>query len=109
MGSVRPHDRATRPRDEINPTVAGSDGAGRTGAPKRMRTAAGDPPRGAEPDRATGLDADRLDLLLAGTSIPRAVVAALLLTMAAAPFLKGILAGLALAGAAAALRSVLSA
>ena len=51
-------------------------------------------------------DAAWLALLPTGTS-SRAVVATLLLTMAAAPFLKGILAGFALAGAAAAVRGVL--
>ena len=58
-------------------------------------------PTGADPD------APRVDLLLTGTSLSRAVVAALLLTMAVAPFLKGLLAGFALAGAAAAVRDVL--
>lgn len=51
-------------------------------------------------------DAARLALLPTGTS-SRVVVVTLLLTMAAAPFLKGILAGFALAGAAAAVRGVL--
>ena len=48
-----------------------------------------------------------VDLLLTGTPLSRAVVAALLLTMTVAPFLKGLLAGFALAGAAAAVRGVL--
>ena len=52
-------------------------------------------------------DAPPGDLLLTGPLLCRAVVATVLLTIAAAPFLKGLLAGFALAGAAAAVRDVL--
>ena len=72
--------------------------------PRRERANAGAPP-----DRPTDPHASPLALLLTGTSLSRVVVAALLLTVVAAPFLKGILAGFALAGAAAAVRDVLGA
>ncbi|MDE0037871.1 MAG: hypothetical protein OXU77_09980 [Gammaproteobacteria bacterium] len=97
MGSVRPPDGAIRRRDTANPTV-GDDVGGGTG-----------PSSDARPDRPTDPVAGRLDLAAADTSLSGAAVAALLLTMAATPFLKGILAGFALAGAAAAVRGVLGA
>ena len=80
MGAERLHDGAVSRQDMTNP--------------------------GAQPDAPMDPDAPLLALLLTGTS-SRVVVAALLLTIAAAPFLKGILAGLALAGAAAAVHEVL--
>ena len=112
MGSVRPHDGAPPRRDKANPTVADPVGVGRGSASKRKpKGAAGDPyaPWDARPDRSSDPNAPGLALLLTGSSLTRAVAAALLLTMAAAPFLKGILAGFALAGAAAAIRDVLGA
>ena len=89
MGSIRPRDGTTR-RDFVDPPGAG---------------AFSDAPD----DRPTGPDASRLEQLPTGTPLPRAAGAALLLTMAATPFLKGILAGFALAGAAAAVRGMLGA
>lgn len=83
MGAKRLHDGAPVRRDKANP--------------------------GAQPIPTTDPDPPWLALRLSDTSLSRAVVAALLLTMAAAPFLKGILAGFALAGAAAAVRDVLGA
>ena len=71
---------------------------------RRQGTNAGIPP-----DRPTDPDAPRPAPLPRDAPLSRAVVGALLLTMAAAPFLKGILAGFALAGVAAAVRDVLGA
>lgn len=73
------------------------------GAPYRR----GKPNPRARHDPPTDSDRPRLAFLLTGTSFTRAVVAVWLLTMAAAPFLKGVLAGFALAGAAATVRDVL--
>ena len=98
MGSVRPPEGASSRRDTVNPIDADAADGGRAGAP-------GD----ARPDQPADSDAGQPEQLVAGTSLCPAVVAALLLTTAATPFLKGILAGFALAGAAAAVRSVLDA
>ena len=73
------------------------------GAPYRR----GKPNPRARHDPPTDSDRPRLAFLLTGTSFTRAVVAVWLLTMAAAPFLKGVLAGFAIAGAAATVRDVL--
>lgn len=78
MGAERPHEGGIRRRDKANSSARPH--------PVPVTT--------------------RLALLPAGTS-SRVVVATLLLTMAAAPFLKGILAGFALAGAVATVRGVL--
>ena len=97
MGSIRPPDGAIRRPDTVNPTGGDAVGGG---------TGRSTDPR---PDQPSDSVAGRLDLAAADTSLSRAAVAALLLTMAATPFLKGVLAGFALAGAAAAVRGVLGA
>ena len=61
----------------------------------------------ARPDPPMNPDAPWLALRFTDTSLSHVVVAALLLTVAGAPFLKGILAGFALAGAAATVRNML--
>lgn len=81
MGVKRLHDGASPRRDNANP--------------------------GARRDPAMDSGALGLALRFADTSFSHVVVAALLLTVAGAPFLKGILAGFALAGAAAAVRNML--
>ena len=81
MGIERLHDGASSRRGKANPD--------------------------ARPDPPMDSDAPWLALRFTDTSLSRVVVAALLLTVAGAPFLKGILAGFALAGAAAAVRNVL--
>lgn len=62
---------------------------------------------GARTDPPMDSDAPWLALRFTDTSLSNVVVAALLLTVAGAPFLKGILAGFALAGAAATVRNML--
>ena len=112
MGAERLHDGTPPRRDKASPTGDDPVSTAREPAPnRRPGAAAGDAcaSSGERPDRATDPEAPLRALLLRGTPLAHAGAAALLLTMAAAPFLKGILAGFALAGAAAAVRDVLGA
>lgn len=104
MGVLRQNDATTPHRDRASPNVAGSIPVRGEPAPN-PNAAPGDP----QPDPTTDDDAPPLEVRLSGPSHSRAVVMTLLLTMAATPFLKGILAGFALAGAAAAVRGALGA
>ena len=112
MGALQLSDGTTPRRDKASPTGDDPVPVAREPAPtRRPEAAAGDADAssGERPNRATDPDAPLRTLLLCGTPLAHAGAAMLLLTMAVAPFLKGILAGFALAGAAAAVRDVLGA
>lgn len=110
MAVLRQNDATTPHRDRASPNVAGSIPVRGEPAPN-PNAAPGDPRASGDPqpDPTTDDDAPPLEVRLSGPSHSRAVVMTLLLTMAATPFLKGILAGFALAGAAAAVRGALGA
>ena len=93
----------------MNPTVADSVGGGSGGGRKRTPKAACDPdlPRDGHADQPPDPVAPGVALPRTGMPGSPTFIAALLLATAAAPFLKGVLAGFALAGAAAAVRDVL--